>query len=176
MLCDKCNKNEAQFCIIETKDGQKNERYLCSKCAFNKNVSDDDFFQNFINNIISNVVNYYNEQLSEAAEDNNINNNEYKEGKCENCGLSLKEITKLGKVGCSHCYSTFNDALSQIILKLQGSNKHEGKVVQKFEKEIYTVREIGLLKDRLKQKIKEEQYEEAAILRDKIKELERGVI
>lgn len=58
--------------------------------------------------------------------------------------------------------------------KIQPSNEHTGKVPKRLEPLIAAKREIEILKKELKEAIKQEKYEEAAKLRDAIKDLEKG--
>ena len=98
--------------------------------------------------------------------------------KCNNCGLTFDDIIRTGKLGCGECYDTFESRIAPLMREIQGSNKHEGrigknkntsseinnKINSKKENDI----EIDNLKEELKKAIKEERYEDAAKLRDKI--------
>ena len=94
--------------------------------------------------------------------------------------MTYREFIETGKFGCDHCYETFSERIDPILKRLHGSNryngreaivnehieeKHENKVVSKQEK-------IDELRKNLKQLVQEERYEEAAKIRDQIKELE----
>ena len=39
---------------------------------------------------------------------------------CEKCGMTLDEFLKAGKVGCSNCYTAFDEKLNPLIRRLQG--------------------------------------------------------
>ena len=56
---------------------------------------------------------------------------------CPNCGISLKEISKEGRLGCSMCYDWFKDELTAVIHHAQeGSSRHVGKVPKEWKKEL----------------------------------------
>ena len=97
--------------------------------------------------------------------------------RCEYCGSSFNDIVKSGMVGCANCYKKFEDKLEPSILKIHGNTRHLGKnvsyTVEEDEKEKAEESENGLesLKEQLRQAIKEQRFEDAAVLRDKIKGL-----
>jgi len=96
---------------------------------------------------------------------------------CKDCGMSFEEFQKTGKLGCPNCYDVFSDKLKPLIKRLHGGIKHIGKkpsvhfesVPLESEK---ASSELDRLKDMLAKAIQNEEYEKAAELRDKIKELE----
>ena len=98
---------------------------------------------------------------------------------CPNCGISLKEIGKEGRLGCSMCYDWFKDELTAVIHHAQeGASHHVGKVPEKRKKELSDKQkenelelEILGLEIELDTAVIKEDYESAASFRDKIKEL-----
>ena len=112
--------------------------------------------------------------------------NELKTLKCDNCGYTFEDIAHTGKVGCANCYDVFQDRLEPIIRRIQSSNHHVGrlgKIIDKkidekqhkanrTNKEVTPEEKLEILKEDLKQAIKEERYEDAAKLRDEIKKIE----
>lgn len=93
---------------------------------------------------------------------------------CEYCGSTFNDIVKNGRVGCANCYSKFEDRLQPSITKMHGNAKHIGKNVtytQEADEDITSETELEKLKNLLKEAIKEQRFEDAAVLRDKIKEM-----
>lgn len=166
MICERCNKNKASIFLTQIINGEKKEYQLCSKCAsidHNDNLFND-MFKEFIETLINDINFNY---ISDENNDDLI--------KCSKCGLNFDDITKIGKVGCSECYNIFNKELNIAIKNIQGSIIHTGKFPKKSGTYMYNQRMIKDLKEKLKQKIKYEEYEEAAIIRDEIKNLEGTV-
>lgn len=95
---------------------------------------------------------------------------------CEYCGSTFNDIVKSGRVGCANCYSKFEDRLQPTITKMHGNAKHIGKnVTYTEEKEAEPeISELDKLKNDLKLAIKEQRFEDAAVLRDKINEMNEG--
>ncbi len=90
-------------------------------------------------------------------------------------GSTLKDIVDFGRVGCSDCYDKFEDRLAPSIEKIHGNVKHIGKNVTYTEttnNKKQTVNDtLTQLKEELKQAVKEQRFEDAAVIRDKIKAL-----
>ena len=97
--------------------------------------------------------------------------------KCEHCGMTYDEFRKFGRLGCSECYRYFQSNLSTLLKNIHGSNQHLGKApvlvpdVQK--KKLETLHD---LKNELIKAIECEDFEKAAILRDKIRGFEKDNI
>ena len=153
MKCQSCGKREATVKYIENVNGISHELHLCVNCAKKLGISDfsDLFMPMFIN-------------LPEYEEIPSL--------QCKNCGYRLEDYSRTGLFGCPECYKTFVDALDELFLKIHGKNRHikinDKKVTTKDKKE----KEIIDLKKKLQELVDEEKYEEAAVIRDKIKELE----
>ena len=98
---------------------------------------------------------------------------------CEFCGSTYSDIAKSGHVGCANCYSVFADELFPSIRRIHGNTTHCGKNSRLAEKakqskpaEETKEDKIKRLKAELDKAVKEQNFEHAAELRDKIKELE----
>lgn len=167
MKCQHCNHNEATTHIKKNVNGNVTEMHLCSDCARELGVMEefspesffnDTFFGNFLGagvpamNILSGIDH------------------------CEYCGSTFNDIVKSGRVGCANCYTKFEDRLQPTITKMHGNAKHIGKnVTYTEEKEAEPeISELDKLKNDLKLAIKEQRFEDAAVLRDKINEMNEG--
>lgn len=172
MLCENCKKNEATIHITKIVNGVKREANLCEKCAREKQGLE--FNSDFLDvgapftfqNILSGIVDY----ISQA---NNIDNNA--EPVCPNCGTTYSEFKKTGLLGCSQCYKNFKQTVMPIINRVQLSSEHKGKIPKKLGKDIIEKKRIVTLKEELQKAIAAEEYEKAAEIRDKIKELQREI-
>lgn len=172
MLCERCNQNNATLYVGEYKDGETKKTYLCKECARRDgNISEGikPAFENFLMGIL------------EMALDNNFEPPTTKklaslEVACSNCAMDIKEFRENGRFGCNNCYMEFEDVLENALKKIQPSNRHIGKVPKSVEPLIEAKREAITLEKGLKLKlklaIKDERYEDAAKLRDQIKELD----
>lgn len=173
MLCQHCNKNEATTHIKRSINGQREEMHLCSECAAELGVMEEfrmpsmnEFFgDSFLGNFLGAGV----------AAMNSLAGVE----RCHTCGSSFNDIVKSGRIGCSDCYEKFSDKLEPSIRKIHGKTKHIGKFVT-YEEAVNqsdTAEKsdtIENLKQQLDAAIREQRFEDAAVLRDKIKEMTEG--
>lgn len=178
MLCQHCNKNEATTHIKKNINGQREEMHLCSECAkelgvmeeFKMPSMNDLFGDSFLGNFLGAGV----------AAMNSLAGIE----RCQTCGSSFNDIVKSGHIGCNDCYEKFGDKLEPSIRKIHGKTKHIGKFISYDESENTEdknkkkaepeVNQIEVLKGQLKDAVQEQRFEDAAVLRDKIKDLTEG--
>jgi len=93
--------------------------------------------------------------------------------KCANCGLTYADFKKIGRLGCSECYDTFKKYLGPLLKKIHGSILHFGKSPFKVARVLDEREDLQALRNQLQKAIETEEFEEAARIRDKIKELEK---
>lgn len=89
--------------------------------------------------------------------------------RCRSCGLSYSEFRRLGKLGCAGCYSSFAGKLDPLLRRIHGSTRHSGKIVQKGGARAELRRELAELQRRLEVAIRDEKFEDAASLRDRMR-------
>jgi len=166
MRCEHCNEREATTHIKKIINGNKTELHLCSECAAELGVAEEFSPENFF------ADTFFGNLLGAGIPAMNVLSGVER---CESCGSSFNDIVKNGSVGCAHCYEKFEDKLEPSIVKIHGKTKHVGKnvtyTVDESEKAETPEDKAENLKEKLKQAIKEQRFEDAAELRDKIKEL-----
>lgn len=164
MKCMNCN-NEANTHIKKIINGKKEELFLCDECAERLGVMDDFKLESFgFEGVFDNLL----------GTGSSMFNSLVGVDRCSVCGSTYKEILDNGLVGCSHCYERFSDRLGPSINRIHGHSKHIGKNVTYFNA-VEEQNELVELKRELKQAIKEQRFEDAAVLRDKIKELDKEI-
>ena len=170
MICEVCSKNEASIHVTKIVNGNKEELNICPMCAEkigglnmfpDVNTISPLSFQNMISGLMDYV--YSNTQKSDKVD-----------LVCKNCGRSYIEFKEKGLLGCSNCYENFNETLEPLIKGIQGNSKHCGKIPKRAETKILRNRLILQLKEDLQRSIVMEKYEEAAIIRDKIRDIENN--
>lgn len=188
MLCDNCGKREASIRYSENINGKKKELNLCEECSHKLGINHMDF------SMPIDFSSFFGEFMEDFGTPEFMSMpifNEIKALKCDSCGYTFQDIANTGKLGCGNCYEVFEDRLDPIIRRIQGANRHVGrmgkiidhKIDKKMEnqtsskkedlnsKTVQTSKENELekLQEQLKQAIKEEKYEDAAKIRDEIK-------
>lgn len=107
--------------------------------------------------------------------------------RCSCCGWGLEQVNKTGRMGCPACYGIFAAEMEKNLKKMHRGTLHAGKypmdldpeltrIVAEDRKEFFAMQkkneELAFLQKELENKVKQEEYEEAAILRDKISSLQ----
>ena len=173
MLCQNCNKNNANVKYTQIINGHKKEMMLCEECSeklginkmnFNMPIDFSSFFGGMLEEENSNFMQLF---------------PEVKELKCKNCNMTYDEFINLGKLGCSSCYDAFSEKIDPMLKRIHGSNRYlgrkanlENKKDEIKNKEIESKKsEKENLEQSLKKAILEERYEDAAKIRDQIKGL-----
>lgn len=90
--------------------------------------------------------------------------------RCDGCGTSLSELARTGMTGCAKCYVTFEKQLAPYIGRIHGDVRHTGSIPRSAGAEIRRMREIERLKTELSRAVEIQDFENAARLRDLIKE------
>ena len=164
MLCDVCNKNPATVHLTEIIDEQMNELHLCEDCARHKSAAMEQQFG--LSDLLAGMADF--EKPSNKEE-------EVVTIKCPSCGLTYADFKKIGRLGCGECYNVFRKYLAPLLKRIHGSNQHIGKNPTKIKTAVKLYKKrTGLpeLKNQLQKAISQEAFEEAARLRDQIKEME----
>jgi protein arginine kinase activator len=92
---------------------------------------------------------------------------------CPQCSMKLSDFRRTGRVGCEKCYEAFADCLKEVLEKSHaGKTKHVGRGPGARGEENARREDLAALQRRLQAAIESEAYEEAARIRDRIKELE----
>ncbi len=162
MICDVCGKNQATVHLTEIVDGQMTELHLCEECARQKSTQMEQQFG--LSDLLAGLAEF----------EKPLQEKESISAKCDNCGLTYSDFKKIGRLGCGECYTAFRKYLGPLLKRIHGSSLHFGKSPHKDETRAKdkTVN-VDELRSKLQTAIESEAFEEAARIRDEIKELER---
>lgn len=166
MLCDECKEKPAVVHLIQVMNGQKTESHLCEECAAQKSglmlKSDHNLsVPNFLGGMFGAIS-----KLQDMPRPS-------QSSKCPNCGMTFKDIIRLGKLGCSECYRIYAREMGESLRRIHGNNQHLGKIPVRGGERVLIRRQIEKLKGQLQEAVRDEQYEKAAEIRDSLKEMER---
>ncbi|MEM7673441.1 MAG: UvrB/UvrC motif-containing protein [Verrucomicrobiota bacterium] len=90
---------------------------------------------------------------------------------CSNCGYTVAQLNKTGRLGCSDCYSALESEIHPMLERMHSGTEHVGKVPLKVLSRTQKRRKVDKLSKELQLAIYEERYEDAAQLRDELKTL-----
>lgn len=91
---------------------------------------------------------------------------------CEECGIKFVEFRNSGRLGCPYDYDCFREELVSLLENIHGDTQHAGKSPRRLPVTRAHEQELAQLRRKLHQAVTQEAYEEAARLRDRIRELE----
>lgn len=186
MLCQRCQQRQATVFFSQTIGNQTTQAHLCEVCAQEQTQGHDgmssfalnplsalsDFLNNFMNWNEGAITEVNSGRAGSVAVDPQL--------QCPYCGYQLSTFRQNGRLGCTKCYESFKTALQPLISSIHGNVQHidESTNLKKNETspptpvDASTSPEVKALRERMKQLILNEKFEEAARLRDQIKSLE----
>jgi protein arginine kinase activator len=144
--------------------------------------------------VLNNSLNQFQEMMQKAAAAKAVAASH----KCPVCGINPLEIEKANQFGCPACYDAFRDDIETMLMNHHGDMIHNGKVPKAWKKRkdrgepkestvdrtLATVKRHGgvplperikYLEGRMKDCIKAEDYERAALIRDVVKQMKSSL-
>jgi len=168
MLCEECRQKEATIHIVKQMDGKQTELNLCEECARKKEELEVSFEPQF------SLHKLFASMLNQSLRDNR-RAQQAVDTQCSSCGLTFSQFSQIGRLGCSDCFTAFEEQLKPLLRRIHAGCAHTGKVPLKIQGRVKAVREIDQLKEELQARISNEEFEEAAVLRDRIRALEEEI-
>ncbi|GAB6932097.1 MAG TPA: UvrB/UvrC motif-containing protein [Calditerricola sp.] len=167
MMCQECGQRPATLHFTKIVNGDKTEFHLCERCAREKGELIPGMSNTFsIHNLLSGLMNFdvptHTGHPAQAL-------------RCNVCGLTYTQFSKTGRFGCPACYEAFDAHLEPLFRRLHGATAHTGKVPARAGGVMRLARELERLKAELKQAVAREEFERAAQLRDRIRQLEAQI-
>ncbi len=156
MLCCVCKEKEAKVHLTQIVGDKMQKVDLCEGCAAQKGVNDPATFS-----LADLLLGLGASQEMEQAGGGEL--------KCANCGFTQADFKKAGRLGCSECYTTFSEGLDGLLKTMHKGTKHVGKVPQAMQQSRELSDRLKSLQKKLDKAVAEENFEQAAAMRDEIK-------
>ncbi|MFD1850734.1 UvrB/UvrC motif-containing protein [Oceanobacillus bengalensis] len=170
MECQECHERPATLHFTKVSNGKKIEIRVCEVCAKEKGYVSYPEEGYSLHNLLSGIFNFDTFKMESPTIQ------QVKELQCPHCGMSFSQFKQIGKFGCATCYETFEERLDPILRRVHaGNTRHSGKIPKRAGIDLQLRKELGNYRSQLQQLIETEAFEEAAKVRDKIKELETSV-
>ena len=178
MLCDNCQKNEATIHIKRVVEGKVRAIHLCAECAKEQEEQGAVGALGFnLAEVLFNIAGLRDivppapEASEETAEDSGSDTT----FSCPDCGWTMEKLRQSnGKLGCSECYRSFAVVIHDAFSRMQRGKIHMGKKpgdTRPFHTRAALQLEIARCKKELSEFVRREEYERAAVCRDKLNEL-----
>ncbi len=159
MLCCICKEKEAKVHLTQIVGDKVQKVDLCEECAKHKGVNDPAGFS-LADLLLGLGASKEIEQSGGGAEI-----------KCAKCGFTQADFKKAGRLGCSECYTAFAEGLEGLLKTMHKGTRHTGKVPQVLQQSRDVAERLKLLEKKLAKAVAEENFEQAALLRDEIKQM-----
>jgi protein arginine kinase activator len=132
---------------------------LCEECSKNKGINDPAGF-NLADLLLGLGASQELEQAGGGVEI-----------KCSRCGFTQADFKKAGRLGCPECYKTFAEGLEGLLKSMHKGTRHVGKVPESLRQNRDLSDRLKALQKKLAKAIEDENFEQAAHLRDEIKQM-----
>ncbi|MBR2044327.1 MAG: UvrB/UvrC motif-containing protein [Clostridia bacterium] len=158
MLCQKCGKNPATTHIHSVIGGIVKDVDLCQSCA-----AEQGYHSNSVGSLASMLSSVFGD-VSVPVSANVL--------RCDCCGTSFREISSTGKAGCPNCYVKFKKEFLPYLKRVHGGVHHIGKKPARDQLVVSVNDKLTEMRKKLSELVKNENYEEAAVVRDEIRRIE----
>lgn len=175
MICENCKQRPATVTITMTQDNEQIIKHYCEVCSGKndfmangqepKSKSIEELFSSWFGIPTWSVGSPESKQSQED------------ELKCTSCGMTFKQFLHEGKFNCPTCYESFHEQLPSVFKRLHnGATEHTGKIPSGLKNGYQIKKEIENLRQQMKISVENEDFEEAATLRDQIRALEASLV
>lgn len=166
MQCDHCGERPAAIHLTQIVNNSVTTLHLCEVCAAEKGVQTGATVAKFpLSDFLASMGKGAAGSLPAVTD----------EDPCAFCGATLKDFREAGRLGCPHCYASFEPHLRDLLRRLHGSSQHVGEVYlapHAAAEATIPPNGLGELRDQLRRAVEAENFELAAELRDRIRVLD----
>jgi protein arginine kinase activator len=164
MLCQRCHKNLATVRYAEVVDGKVTDRHLCEACMAQYQEGRATGFE----------LTGPQSTARHAAAPPPARESAREQRACPTCGAQLAAAGGTWRLGCPRCYEMFEDQLDTALRDVQHALVHRGKNPHITDARVRLRADLQTKRTLLRTLLRREKYEEAAVLRDEIQEMESG--
>jgi protein arginine kinase activator len=166
--CTACQKALATIVIMDLNAGSLvGQQHLCAACAENLGVVQPKTQIKVSSEVLENLLGNLKGAKTTARERSKT--------VCPGCGMSAADFKTKGRLGCPRCYETFRGELIPVLQRVHESAVHRGRLPGRVaSRERGPADGLAEIRRRLEDAVRGERYEEAARLRDELREAERA--
>jgi protein arginine kinase activator len=156
LKCQKCAKPATYHITEILSEDHYEELHLCEECYHKLTVEPQPGVK------------------ADGAQEESDEASALNQRECPVCGVKFVEFRNTGRLGCPHDYEEFREELTPLLENIHGEVRHCGKVPRRLPQNKQTQSELLQLRKQLHQAVTKEAYEDAARLRDRIRQLEES--
>ncbi len=161
--CEVCHEREAVVHLTEGEGNQARTLHLCSRCAVERGAAIDAGTVGMPLAAFLAAMGGGGVMLASAGAQS---------VHCPACDATLGDFQASGRLGCPTCWTTFERSLRELLRRIHGAARHvggrpaDGDVVEGGGSAVS--QQVERLRAGLAAAIREERFEEAAVLRDRL--------
>jgi protein arginine kinase activator len=160
MLCDVCQERDAIVHLTRVVDGDVKQVHLCEKCAADEGV------ETSVSTPKTPLIGLLQSVQQQAA------SQQADQIRCAFCNSTYKDFRATGRLGCARCYLTFESNLRDLLQRVHHATRHTGRTyVPPAPDALQRASTVVELREQLRRAIEQEQFEQAARLRDQLREV-----
>lgn len=178
MNCDRCGLRPGTIRYTELSEGRAQKQLVCAECARELGFGPEDpsevpgAAESVAPPAPPAVAKLFGVVSIEAALSGDAAPAETQDDRrCPECGLTATGFRAQSLFGCPSCYATFEDSLDPLLKRLHGAVAHRGRIPSGST--AASEAEPGQLRRELDDAIREQDYERAARLRDRLSKRRR---
>jgi protein arginine kinase activator len=159
MKCQSC-ASVATVHLTDIVNGHKTFVHLCQTCAEQRQKAVPQAFNlpAVLQTLIGSQIGPLTDELARLT--------------CPECGIKYMEFRAEGRLGCPHDYEVFRIGLEPLLARIHRGGRHVGKVPRHVGRNDLLQNELLELRRQLQVAVAAEAYEEAARLRDVLRQKE----
>jgi protein arginine kinase activator len=180
VLCQNCRKSPATVKVTTLINDQKTETHLCQDCARKSSefglIEPGLTIQQLLANLLSQQLGgeiVIGQTGPLTAGQPQTERPAPVVACCPTCGMTFEHFRKVGRLGCGECYRAFDQLLEPLLKRIHGGHLHRGKEPSRAEAGLRQRREIAQAKEQMLLAVAKEDFERAAMLRDRIRDMEK---
>src|SRR5688572_13473809 len=118
MLCDVCRELDASVHLTKVVQGEVTLEHLCAGCAEKRGI--ETTLTTAPKNVMGEFLHAVQQQAAVTPDKSDAT-------RCTFCTMTLKDFRATGRLGCAHCYETFEPSLRELLRRVHGSAQHVGR-------------------------------------------------
>lgn len=160
MVCDICGERDAIVVVQKITNNKKSELHLCMRCAVERGL----------------VARNGKLEMSLSSLFEDVAASKRFDKVCPVCGRRFSEIKKTWTLGCPECYGIFADEIRAMRSEKGVSGSYTGSMPARLASFRSSLTDRMLLRSKMEESVANEDYEKAAIYRDRLRALEKCAV
>lgn len=163
MMCDECGIRPATIRLMSIVGGEKIARNLCAHCLADVKKTLPSLDLSGLDGMLASLLAATKKMSAGQPAEIDIT--------CPRCNTTYAAFQQSGVLGCADCYQAFHEPLSVLLKRIHGQTQHMGRRPGSTGEHIAQKLNVMNLRQQLAKAIDLEEYEQAASLRDRIREI-----